>query len=173
MPPDWAVSKLHAAGIAVMNMVRQHWCNVAHDVSSRGIVLWRLTCVACWRPQACRVRPGSGRRYYMCSRQRRRGAHRLHPHIPPHSCRCNNQRNDALKSFHHAPSVVDICAGKVSSFTRQPVAVVAAGGIYDGRGLAMSLCYGAQARIPKENRKSVVTSHSAGCLGGHTFSVRN
>jgi NAD(P)H-dependent flavin oxidoreductase YrpB (nitropropane dioxygenase family) len=41
-------------------------------------------------------------------------------------------------------AVVDICAGKKSSFMQLPVAVVAAGGIYDGRGLAMSLCYGAQ-----------------------------
>jgi NAD(P)H-dependent flavin oxidoreductase YrpB (nitropropane dioxygenase family) len=55
-------------------------------------------------------------------------------------------------------SVVDICAGKVSPFTGLPVAVVAAGGIYDGRGLAMSLCYGAQAKLPTPNRLPTETS---------------
>jgi hypothetical protein len=53
-------------------------------------------------------------------------------------------------------SVVDICAGKVSPFTGLPVAVVAAGGIYDGRGLAMSLCYGAQAKPPETQPKTPI-----------------
>ncbi|KAJ3297140.1 hypothetical protein HK104_000796 [Borealophlyctis nickersoniae] len=55
------------------------------------------------------------------------------------------------------PAVVDMCKGHKSSLTGEPVYVVAAdafnwlagirytGGIYDGRGLAMSLCLGAQA----------------------------
>jgi len=43
------------------------------------------------------------------------------------------------------PACVDACKGKVSPLTGKPVYVVAAGGISDGRGLAMSLCFGAKA----------------------------
>lgn len=43
------------------------------------------------------------------------------------------------------PAVVDLCKKYKSPLTGQPIHVVAAGGIYDGRGLAMALCYGAQA----------------------------
>eukprot|EP00179_Madagascaria_erythrocladioides_P021194 CAMPEP_0198333522 /NCGR_PEP_ID=MMETSP1450-20131203/18997_1 /TAXON_ID=753684 ORGANISM="Madagascaria erythrocladiodes, Strain CCMP3234" /NCGR_SAMPLE_ID=MMETSP1450 /ASSEMBLY_ACC=CAM_ASM_001115 /LENGTH=371 /DNA_ID=CAMNT_0044038047 /DNA_START=76 /DNA_END=1191 /DNA_ORIENTATION=+ len=43
------------------------------------------------------------------------------------------------------PACVDACRGKRSPLTGQPVHVIAAGGISDGRGLAMALCFGAQA----------------------------
>eukprot|EP00471_Norrisiella_sphaerica_P001275 CAMPEP_0184487560 /NCGR_PEP_ID=MMETSP0113_2-20130426/10189_1 /TAXON_ID=91329 /ORGANISM="Norrisiella sphaerica, Strain BC52" /LENGTH=358 /DNA_ID=CAMNT_0026869915 /DNA_START=96 /DNA_END=1172 /DNA_ORIENTATION=- len=43
------------------------------------------------------------------------------------------------------PGVVDLCKGHKSKLTGHPVYVVAAGGIYDGRGLAMSLSLGAEA----------------------------
>jgi len=43
------------------------------------------------------------------------------------------------------PAVVDLCKGYTSPLTGEPVYVVAAGGIYDGRGLASALSYGAQA----------------------------
>jgi NAD(P)H-dependent flavin oxidoreductase YrpB (nitropropane dioxygenase family) len=43
------------------------------------------------------------------------------------------------------PAVVDLCKGKKSPLTGGPVHVVAAGGIYDGRGLAMALALGADA----------------------------
>ncbi|KAL1410222.1 hypothetical protein Q8F55_004227 [Vanrija albida] len=43
------------------------------------------------------------------------------------------------------PAVVDRVKGKKSPLTGGPVYVIAAGGIYDGRGLAASLMYGAQA----------------------------
>mmetsp|Transcript_14894 Transcript_14894/g.24245 ORF Transcript_14894/g.24245 Transcript_14894/m.24245 type:complete len:359 (+) Transcript_14894:72-1148(+) len=43
------------------------------------------------------------------------------------------------------PSVVDLCKGHKSKLTGQPIYVVAAGGIFDGRGLAMSLALGAEA----------------------------
>jgi len=42
------------------------------------------------------------------------------------------------------PKVVDLCKGKKSPLTGEPIMVVAAGGIFDGRGLAMSLCLGAE-----------------------------
>eukprot|EP00941_MAST-03F_sp_MAST-3F-sp1_P005935 g5935.t1 len=41
------------------------------------------------------------------------------------------------------PKVVDACQGARSEFTGENVIVVAAGGIWDGRGLAASLAYGA------------------------------
>jgi NAD(P)H-dependent flavin oxidoreductase YrpB (nitropropane dioxygenase family) len=41
--------------------------------------------------------------------------------------------------------VVDLCKDKISPLTGKPVSVVAAGGIYDSRGLAMSLSLGADA----------------------------
>ncbi|KXS22191.1 NPD-domain-containing protein [Gonapodya prolifera JEL478] len=43
------------------------------------------------------------------------------------------------------PKIVDIVKGHKSPLTGGPISVVAAGGIYDGRGLAMSLCMGADA----------------------------
>lgn len=41
------------------------------------------------------------------------------------------------------PQVVDLCKGRCSPLTNEPVYVVAAGGIYDGRTLAASLALGA------------------------------
>ena len=43
------------------------------------------------------------------------------------------------------PKVVDLCQQYTSPLTGKPVQVVAAGGIFDGRGLAMSISMGAQA----------------------------
>jgi len=43
------------------------------------------------------------------------------------------------------PKVVDLCRSAKSPLTGGPVYVVAAGGIFDGRGLAAALCWGAQA----------------------------
>merc|ERR1719502_803877 len=63
----------------------------------------------------------------MLSRQRRRRSYRVH---------CNQCSSTKC---------VDLCKGFKSSLTERPIYVVAAGGIYDGRGLAMALSYGAQA----------------------------
>lgn len=41
------------------------------------------------------------------------------------------------------PACVDKCKGRISPLLKCPVYVVAAGGIYDGRGLAMALSLGA------------------------------
>ncbi|KAI0255973.1 2-nitropropane dioxygenase [Lactifluus subvellereus] len=43
------------------------------------------------------------------------------------------------------PAVVDAVKGRTSPFTGQPIWVVGAGAVYDGRGLAANLVYGAQA----------------------------
>ena len=41
------------------------------------------------------------------------------------------------------PTTVDLCRGRLSAHTQQEVVVLGAGGIYDGRGLAMALSAGA------------------------------
>ncbi|KAK7440210.1 hypothetical protein VKT23_017152 [Stygiomarasmius scandens] len=69
------------------------------------------------------------------------------------------------------PAVVDICKDAKSPLTGEPVLVVAAGGIADGRGLAASLAYGAsgvwvgtrfvasvEAGAPKKHKEQVVTA---------------
>lgn len=43
------------------------------------------------------------------------------------------------------PTVVDLVKGHKSPLTGEQICVVAAGGIFDGRGLASALCYGADA----------------------------
>lgn len=42
------------------------------------------------------------------------------------------------------PAVVDACRGHVSPLTKKPVYVIGAGAVYDGRGLAANLAWGAQ-----------------------------
>merc|ERR1712066_1100139 len=43
------------------------------------------------------------------------------------------------------PMCVDICRGRLSPLTGKQIPVIAAGGIFDGRGLAMSMSLGADA----------------------------
>lgn len=61
---------------------------------------------------------------------------------------CNSEEGgghtSAIPTSLLIPAVVDACKGKFSKLTGEPISVVAAGGIYDGRGLAMALAMGAQ-----------------------------
>ncbi|KAJ3327034.1 hypothetical protein HDU76_012418 [Blyttiomyces sp. JEL0837] len=101
VPPKWAVDKLHAAGIPVMNMIG------APKHVQKAI------------DAGCDI---------ICAQGGEGGGH----------------TGDVPTSV-LIPKVVDLCRGHKSPLTGEPVYVVAAGGIFDGRGLASALCYGAQA----------------------------
>ncbi|TPX31415.1 nitronate monooxygenase [Synchytrium microbalum] len=101
VPPRWAVDKLHAAGIPVMNMIGAPK-HVAKALAA-GVDL-------------------------ICAQGGEGGGH----------------TGDVPTSL-LIPKVVDLCAGKKSPLTGDNVWVVAAGGVVDGRSLAMCLSLGAQA----------------------------
>lgn len=69
------------------------------------------------------------------------------------------------------PAVVDACRGHISPLTKKPVYVIGAGAVYDGRGLAANLAWGAQgvwvgtrfvasteANAPKAHKDALVTA---------------
>lgn len=101
VPPRWAVDKLHAAGIPVMNMI-----------GAPKHVKYALDA-------GCDL---------ICAQGGEGGGH----------------TGDVATSI-LIPKVVDLCRGHKSPLTGEPVCVVAAGGIFDGRGVAMALSLGAQA----------------------------
>jgi len=127
VPPKFAVDKLHAAGIPVMNMIG------APKHAQKAI------------DAGCDI---------ICAQGGEGGGH----------------TGDTPTSI-LIPMVADICKNAKSPLTGQKVSVVAAGGIYDGRGLAMSLSLGAdavwvgtrfvaskEAGAPKRHKKAVVES---------------
>jgi len=101
VPPKWAVDKLHAAGIPVMNMI--------------GSPKHVKYCLAAGVDM-------------ICAQGGEAGGH----------------TGDVATSI-LIPSVVDLCSKAKSPLTGEKVLVVAAGGIHDGRGLAMALTLGADA----------------------------
>eukprot|EP00429_Kryptoperidinium_foliaceum_P134070 CAMPEP_0176275034 /NCGR_PEP_ID=MMETSP0121_2-20121125/47031_1 /TAXON_ID=160619 /ORGANISM="Kryptoperidinium foliaceum, Strain CCMP 1326" /LENGTH=346 /DNA_ID=CAMNT_0017615245 /DNA_START=18 /DNA_END=1058 /DNA_ORIENTATION=- len=101
VPPRWAVDKLHAAGIPVMNMVGSP--NHVPKALDAGVDM-------------------------ICAQGGEGGGH-----------------TGEVGTSILIPMVVDLCRGRTSPLTGEAVHVVAAGGIYDGRGLAMALSLGAEA----------------------------
>merc|ERR1712176_1617684 len=99
VPPKFAVDKLHAAGIPVMNMIGapKH----VKKALEAGVDI-------------------------ICAQGGEGGGH----------------TGDIATSI-LIPKVVDACRGRTSALTGKPIMIVAAGGIFDGRGLAMSLSAGA------------------------------
>eukprot|EP00658_Telonema_sp_P-2_P032652 TRINITY_DN24125_c0_g1_i2.p1 TRINITY_DN24125_c0_g1~~TRINITY_DN24125_c0_g1_i2.p1 ORF type:complete len:372 (+),score=109.87 TRINITY_DN24125_c0_g1_i2:147-1262(+) len=125
VPPSWAVDKLHAAGIPVMNMIG-HPKHVDKALAA-GVDI-------------------------ICAQGSEAGGH-----------------TGDIATTVLIPSVVDACKGRKSPLTGDQVLVVAAGGIYDGRGLAAMLSYGAagvwvgtrfvaaaEAAAPDRHKKGVV-----------------
>merc|ERR1712232_213023 len=98
VPPKFAVDKLHAAGIPVMNMIGA----VKHATKALEA--------------GCDI---------ICAQGGEGGGH----------------TGDTPTSI-LLPKVVDMCRGHTSPLTGGPVLVVGAGGIFDGRGLAMALTAG-------------------------------
>merc|ERR1712232_318614 len=98
VPPKWAVDKLHAAKIPVMNMIGA----VKHveKALDAGVDI-------------------------ICAQGGEGGGH----------------TGDIPGSI-LLPKVVDVCRGKLSPLTGEPIMVVGAGGIFDGRGLASALAVG-------------------------------
>merc|ERR1740121_178815 len=101
IPPKFAVDKLHAAGIPVMNMIGSP--NHVQKALDAGVDI-------------------------ICAQGGEGGGH-----------------TGEVATSILIPMVVDLCRGRTSPLTGKQVPVVAAGGIYDGRGLAMSLALGADA----------------------------
>jgi len=101
VPPTWAVEKLHAAGISVMNMVG-HPKHVPRALAS-GVDL-------------------------ICAQAGEGGGH----------------TGDVPASI-LIPACVDAVKGHKSPLTGQPVYVVGAGAVHDGRALAANLSWGAEA----------------------------
>jgi len=98
VPPKWAVEKLHAHKIPVMNMI--------------GAVKHVGKCIEAGVDIVC-AQGGEG------------GGH----------------TGDIPTSI-LLPKVVEACSGRLSPFTGEPIIVVGAGGIFDGRGLASCLAAG-------------------------------
>ncbi|KAJ3192786.1 hypothetical protein HK101_005960 [Irineochytrium annulatum] len=134
VPPRWAVDKLHAAGIPVMNMIGapKH----VGKALAAGVDI-------------------------ICAQGGEGGGH----------------TGDVPTSV-LIPKVVDLCKGHKSPLTGQPVYVVAAGGIFDGRGLAMALCFGAQAvwvgtRFICAKEAGAPRAHQQGVIGaGYSDTLR-
>lgn len=101
VPPKWAVDKLHAKGVFVMNMCG----HVKHCAKALEVGVDILCCQG-----------GEG------------GGH-----------------TGDIPTSVLIPKCVDAVRGKKSPMTGEQVQIVAAGGIFDGRGLAMALSLGASA----------------------------
>ena len=135
VPPKYAVDKLHAAGIPVMNMIGapKH----VKKALDAGVDL-------------------------ICAQGGEGGGH-----------------TGAVSTAILIPAVDELCKGKKSPLTGAPIEVIAAGGISDGRGLAMSLAMGASAvwvgtRFVACKEAGAPPRHKKGVVGaGYDDTVRS
>ncbi|KAJ3340357.1 hypothetical protein HDU93_007082 [Gonapodya sp. JEL0774] len=134
VPPKWAVDKLHAAGIPIMNMIGAP----KHAIKALEVGV-----------------------DIICAQGGEGGGH-----------------TGEIATSILIPKVVDIVKGRKSPLTGRQVPVVAAGGIFDGRSLAMSLCMGAHAvwvgtRFVASVEAGAPPRHKNGVVGaGYTDTIR-
>merc|ERR1712159_693826 len=141
VPPRWAVDKLHAAGIPIMNMIG-HVKHVDKALQA-GVDI-------------------------ICAQGSEAGGH-----------------TGEVATTVLIPSVVDACRGRKSPLTGEQVLVVAAGGFFDGRGLAAALAFGAsgvwvgtrfvaaeEAAAPPRHKEGVVSASSTDTVRTLIYSGR-
>eukprot|EP01002_Notosolenus_urceolatus_P002288 NODE_1603_length_1358_cov_67.145149_g1328_i0.p2 GENE.NODE_1603_length_1358_cov_67.145149_g1328_i0~~NODE_1603_length_1358_cov_67.145149_g1328_i0.p2 ORF type:complete len:365 (+),score=93.45 NODE_1603_length_1358_cov_67.145149_g1328_i0:92-1186(+) len=141
VPPAWAVEKLHAKGILVMNMIGS--TRHVQKCLDAGVDL-------------------------LCAQGTEGGGH-----------------TGAIATTVLIPQVVDMCKGVKSPLHGGPVHVLAAGGIYDGRGLAMALSLGAagvwvgtrficakEAGCPPRHQQAVIASTSEDTIRSIVYTGR-
>lgn len=132
VPPKWAVDKLHAAGIPVMNMVGAP--HHVHKALEQGVDM-------------------------ICAQGSEAGGH-----------------TGVVMTMPLVPQCVDICRGRKNFFGTE-IPVIAAGGLFDGRGLAASLALGAagvwigtrfiatpESATSPVHRNNVVKAQSVDCM---------
>ena len=118
IPPKEAVDKLHKAGIPIMNVSAKHL-----HIKTRFIVCLQMVGHPKHVPRALAAGVD-----LICAQGGEGGGH----------------TGDVPASI-LIPACVDAVRGKKSPLTGEPVYVVGAGAVFDGRGLAANLMYGAQA----------------------------
>ncbi len=141
IPPRWAVDKLHAAGIPVMNMIG-HTKHVQKALDAGVDIL--------------------------CAQGGEGGGH-----------------TGEIATSVLIPQIVDIVKGKTSPLYGEPVHVVAAGGMFDGRGLVAALGWGAEAiwvgtrfvaakeaACPPRHQKALVAAESTDVMKTLIYSGR-
>jgi NAD(P)H-dependent flavin oxidoreductase YrpB (nitropropane dioxygenase family) len=141
IPPRWAVDKLHAAGIPVMNMIG-HPKHVKKALDAGVDIL--------------------------CAQGGEGGGH-----------------TGEIASTVLIPQIVDLCKGKTSPLNGGPIHVIAAGGMFDGRGLVAALSWGAQgvwvgtrfvaateSACPPRHQKALVAAESTDVMKTLIYSGR-
>ena len=152
VPPKDMVDKLHAAGIIVMKWV--HSPNFMHEgtVSHSVVSMIGHPKVTSDQPSQCLHQTI----VVACEEGTGSGSAPLRPMPATYSIKCyigvdmicaqggegGGHTGDTPFSV-LIPAVVDLCRDAKSPLTGEPIIVIAAGGIADGRGLAAALSYGA------------------------------
>ena len=125
VPPKWVVEKLHAHNILVCNMIGSpKHVQKALDVGVDGLICQVRQPASCWSL----LRLPTGTWHLVCLQGTEAGGH-----------------TGDVATLPLVPQCVDIAKGQVSPLHGGPIAVIAAGGIFDGRGVAAALSLGAQA----------------------------
>jgi NAD(P)H-dependent flavin oxidoreductase YrpB (nitropropane dioxygenase family) len=130
VPPKAVVDKLHKAGIIVMNMMSSPEAEWSQLILRRNV----------GHPKHCEKAIAMGVDL-ICCQGGEGGGHT--GDVPTFILvGCAPMTAASLIAL-QIPACVDICKKYKSPLTGEPVQVVAAGGIVDGRGLAASLAFGA------------------------------